>query len=220
DTYLTSTGSMQSPLLRGQIRLNELSFSPTFDLAELINAFTGGRTVQPQSGAGNLNLDLTIQSTSEFSVSNSMLSVEGSANVRVRGTAADPTALGRVNLSGGDLMFRGSRYVVLPSTLNFVNPYGIEPRVNLALETRVQGYNIQLLIRGAPDQLRMTYSSEPSLPPADIINLLIFGRSRGFPEGNTALSSVQAESLIASSVSRELTNRIQRTAGISQLSID
>ena len=31
DTNLTLTGSMQSPLLRGQIRLNELSFSPTFD---------------------------------------------------------------------------------------------------------------------------------------------------------------------------------------------
>src|SRR5262249_18836968 len=144
DANLTLTGSMQSPLLRGQIRLNELSFSPTFDVAELLNAVTGGRAVQPQSGAGNLSLDLTIQSTSEFSVSNSMLSVEGSANVRVRGTAADPTVLGRVNLTGGDLIFRGSRYVVLPSTLNFVNPYGIEPRVNLALETRVQGSNISL----------------------------------------------------------------------------
>jgi len=84
----------------------------------------------------------------------------------------------------------------------------------------VQGYNIQLLIRGAPDQLRMTYSSEPSLPPADIISLLIFGRAGAPTEGNTALANVQAESLIASSVSRALTNRIQRTAGISQLSID
>ena len=220
DTNLTLTGSMQSPLLRGQIRLNELSFAPTFDVAELINAVTGGRVVQSQSGAGNLNLDLTIQSTNELSVSNSMLSVEGSTNIRVRGSAADPTVLGRVNLSGGDLIFRGNRYALLPSTVNFVNPFGIEPRVNLALETRVQGYNVQLQIRGAPDQLRMTYSSEPSLPPADIITLLIFGRTRGPTEGNPALSNIQAESLIASGVSRELTNRIQKTAGISQLSID
>src|SRR5262245_30113041 len=171
-------------------------------------------------GAGTLNLDLTIQYTNEFSVSNSMLSVEGSANIRVRGTAADPTALGRVNLSGGDLIFGGNRYVLLPSTVNFVNPFGIEPRVNLALETRVQGYSIQLLIRGAPDQLRLTHSSEPSLPPADIITLLIFGRTRGPTEENPALSNIQAESLVASGVSRELTNRIQKTAGISQLSID
>jgi len=54
------------------------------------------------------------------------------------------------------------------------NPNRIEPRVNLAAETRVKRYNIQLLFRGPIDQLRTTYSSEPPLPPADIINLLVF----------------------------------------------
>src|SRR5262249_18432443 len=125
----------------------------------------------------------------------------------------------RINLTGGDLIFGGNRYVLLPSTLNFVNPYGIEPRVNLALETRVQSYNIQLLIRGAPGQLRTTFSSEPSLPPAAIITLLVFGITGETLQGNTTLAN-SAESVIASSVTSTITNRIEKVAGISQLSID
>ena len=220
DTNLTLTGSMQSPLLRGQIRSNELSFSPTFDVAELINAVTGGRVVQSQSGAGNLNLDLTIQSSNELSVSNSMLSVEGSTNIRVRGSAADPTVLGRVNLSGGDLIFRGNRYALPPSTVNFVNPFGIEPRVkpcprnpgarlqrSTADPRRAGSVTNDILVRTFAAARRHHYSSDL--------------RKNQRTDGNTSVCpNIQAESLIASGVSRELTNRIQKTAGISQLSID
>src|SRR5581483_10516685 len=41
NTNLTLTGSLQSALLRGQLNLTELSFSPTFDFSDL-SAFAGG----------------------------------------------------------------------------------------------------------------------------------------------------------------------------------
>jgi translocation and assembly module TamB len=128
--------------------------------------------------------------------------------------------LGRVNLNGGDLVFRGNRYLLQASTIDFTNPYKIEPRVNLAVDTTVQQYNIHLLFRGNIDQLRTTYSSEPALPPADIINLLVFGKTSEASGANSTPGNLGAESLIASSVSGQLTNRIENIAGISQLSVD
>src|SRR5206468_3557968 len=115
---------------------------------------------------------------------------------------------------------RGNRYVLQPSSLDFVNPYQIEPHVNLSVDTKVQDYTVHLLFRGDIDQLRTTYTSEPALPPSDIINLLVFGKTTEAADANPTPGNLGAESLIASSVSGQVTNRIAKVAGISQLSID
>jgi translocation and assembly module TamB len=122
-------------------------------------------------------------------------------------------------LSGGEVLFRGDRYIVKPSTLEFVNPAVIESRLNLAVETRVQQYNIRLLLRGPIDQLQTTYSSEPPLPPADIISLLVFG-STTQPLTTDSTGNLGAMSFLASGVANTITSRIESTVGISQLSID
>ena len=77
-----------------------------------------------------------------------------------------------------------------------------------------------MLFRGNIDQLRTTYTSEPALPPADIINLLVFGKTSEAAEANPTPGNLGAESLIASTVSSQVTSRIEKIAGISQLSID
>ena len=140
--------------------------------------------------------------------------------MRVRGTAAEPALLGRVNITGGDVIFRGNRYVLQPSSLDFINPYRIEPRMNLSIDTKVQQYTIHMFLRGNIDRLRTAYTSEPALPPSDIINLLVFGRTTEAAEANPTPGNLGAESLIASSVSSQVTSRIEKIAGISQLSID
>ena len=222
DTNLTLTGSPQSALLRGQVRLTELSFSPSFDFSDIAGLAGGGSATgaAPGTFAQNLGLDITVQSTNDLNLRSSQLSLQGAANLRVRGTAADPTLLGRVNVTGGDLIFRGNRYVLQPSSLDFINPYQIEPRVNLSVDTRVQEYTIHMLFRGTTDRLRTTYTSEPALPPSGIINLLVFGKTTEAAEANPTPGNLGAESLIASSVSSQVTSRIEKIAGISQLSID
>jgi translocation and assembly module TamB len=201
----------------------ELSFSSSFDVSDIVSVITDATTSTAPAGsfARNLQLDLNVLSTEDLNVASSKLSVQGVTNLRIRGTAAEPSMVGRVNITGGDLIFRGNRYVLEPSTLDFVDPYKIEPRVNLTVSTKVQDYEIRMLLRGTLDQLRTTYTSEPALPPADIINLLIFGKTTVDQAAIGATpGSLGAESMIASSVSSEVTSRIERFVGISQLSID
>jgi translocation and assembly module TamB len=221
NTNMTLTGSPQSALLRGQVQLTELSFSPSFDFSDIAGLAGGTSTgAVPGRFAQNLKLDISVQSTNDLNLSSSNLSLQGAANLRVEGTAAQPTLLGRVNVTGGDLIFRGNRYVLQPSSIDFVNPYRIEPRMNLSVETEVQDYTIRLQFRGDIDRLRTTYTSEPPLPPSDIINLLVFGKTTEAAQANPTPGNLGAESLIASSVSGQVTNRIAKVAGISQLSVD
>lgn len=222
DTNLTLVGSAQSALLRGQVRLTELSFSPTFDFGDITSLVGGtlGSAAPPGGFARALNLDLQVVSASELSLASSKLSLQGATNVRLRGTAAQPAVIGRVNVSGGDLIFRGNRYIVDSSTLDFVNPYSIDPRVNLAISTKVQDYDIRMLFRGTLDNLRTTYTSDPPLPPSDIINLLVFGKVSETQASTPTFGNLGAESILASSVSNQVTSGIEKIAGISHLSVD
>ena len=95
-----------------------------------------------------------------------------------------------------------------------------EPVVNLAATTTVNQYNISLRLQGPLERLRTSYSSDPSLPPADIINLLAFGQTTEAAGANPTPGNLGAESVLASGVSSQLASKIQNIAGISRLSID
>jgi translocation and assembly module TamB len=127
--------------------------------------------------------------------------------------------LGRVNLNSGDVILNGNRYSLKGGTIQFINPTLTQPVLDVALTTSIQQYNIDLTFRGPVDQLRIHYNSDPSLPQADIINLLAFGQTTEASAMNATPMSQQAEGLVASQVSSQVTSRISKAAGISQLSI-
>ena len=220
DTQLALTGNMQSALLSGQVRVDQLSFTPDFDLMNIAGQLGGATTPPPTQGFSQaLQLNIALQSTNNVNLVSRTLSVQGAANLNIRGTAAQPVILGRVNLSGGDLIFGGNRYVLQGGTIEFVNPSQTNPVVNVGVNTTIQQYNIAMQFWGPVDHLHTSYSSDPSLPPADIINLIAFGKTSE-ATNPTAPGALGAESLIASQVSSQLTSRVEKIAGISQLSID
>jgi translocation and assembly module TamB len=76
-----------------------------------------------------------------------------------------------------------------------------------------------MLLIGPLDDLRTTLSSEPPLASADTINLLMFGTTNQ-PITTESTGNLGAASVLASGVTNTVTNRLQKVAGISQLSID
>jgi translocation and assembly module TamB len=219
---LRLAGTTDNALLGGQVNLADLSFTPAFDLNSFINQFSGGVSPPPTPGlAQNIQLNLGVNSENNINLVSRTLSINGSANLRVRGTAAQPVILGRVNLSGGDIILNGDRFVLNGGTIEFVNPSETEPVVNLALNTTIQQYNISMRFNGPVDQLRTNYSSDPSLPGADIINLLAFGTTTEASANSPSTPANQAAaSLVASQVSSQVSSRVSKVAGISQLSIN
>jgi translocation and assembly module TamB len=219
---LRLTGSPDTALLSGSIDLSDLSFTSAFDLNGFIGQFSGGVSSPPSQGfAQNLGLNLAVRSSNDVSLISRTLSIGGTANLQVRGTAAQPVILGRVNLSNGDIILNGDRFLLEGGTVEFVNPSETEPVLNVSLKTTIQQYDVYLRFNGPVDQLRTNYSSDPALPSADIINLLAFGQTTEASANQPSASTTQTgEGLIASQVSSQVTNRVSKIAGISQLSIN
>jgi len=215
-------GTTEDAVLGGTVDLANVSFSPGFDVTSFAGQFSSDVAPQPSVGgiAQNMHLNLAVRSSNNVSLVSRTLSINGSANLQVRGTADNPVILGRVNLAGGDIILNGDRFVLDGGTIQFVNPSETQPVVNISMNTTIQQYNIGMRFQGPTDQMRTQYTSDPSLPEADIIHLLAFGETtEAAANAPSATPNQMAESLVANQVSSQITSRVAKVAGISQLSI-
>ncbi len=218
---LAMTGTPKASILSGQVNINRLSFTPDFDLTSFAGQF-GGESAPPSRGSftDDIRLNIALLTPDELNAYNRTVSVQGTANLRVIGTATDPVIVGRANLTGGEVFVLGNRYVVQGGTIAFVNTIQTEPVLNLQVNTTIQQYNIAMRFQGPVDRLHTNYTSDPSLPPADIINLIAFGQTQEAQAAQAQPGNLGAESVLASGVSSQVTGRLEKAAGISHLSVD
>jgi len=222
---LALTGNPQASQLNGQVRIERVSFTPDFDLNTFTSQFSGEASDSgtPGSFTQGMKLNIAVQSTSQMNLVSSQVSVKGDANLRVVGTAADPVILGRSNLTGGEFFLAGNRYQVDHGTIDFLNPVRTEPVLNIQVKTRIDQYNITLALNGPVERLQTTYTSDPALPPVDIINLIATGKTVESAAANPSpspTSAMGAQSLLASGISSQVSGKIAKLAGVSQLQID
>jgi len=219
---LALVGDKNASNVTGRIQIDRLSFMPGFDLTSFINE-ASGESSPPVAGGfqDTVKLDVDVQTSPGLNLVSRELSIQGGANLHVQGTASQPVIVGRATLSGGDLFFQGNRYIVQNGTIDFVNSIRTEPVVNLEVSTVIDQYNINMRFQGPMERISTVYTSDPALPPVDIINLLAFGKTTEASAANpSAPGALGAESVLASGVAGQVTSHVGKLAGISHLAID
>ena len=219
---LALTGSPASSQLTGRVLIDRLSFSQQFDLATLLGQFSTDTPATTSSPfEQNMKLKVAVATADDINLASSKVSMGGAANLSLTGTMAFPVVLGRATLTSGEMFFLGKRYEIQSGTIGFANPTRTVPVVNLYVKTTVQQYNITLNFVGPLDRLRTNYTSDPPLPPADIINLVAFGKtSEQAATSPSTPATLGAESVLAQGAASQLSGKLERLTGISQLTID
>ena len=91
------------------------------------------------------------------------------------------------------LRFEGRRYLVTRGSLDFTNPDRIQPFFDVEADTRVrvpgQTYRVTLRIAGTTERLQPEFTSDPPLPSADVLSLLLSDRT---PTGDVEVTSINA----------------------------
>ena len=103
--------------------------------------------------------------------------LQADANLRLRGTLANPVLLGRINITQGEMTFFGNKYTISQGSVSFYNPVKLEPNLNLDLQTRARGIDITISVSGTINKLNVNYRSDPPLQFSDIVALLATGRT-------------------------------------------
>jgi translocation and assembly module TamB len=151
------------------------------------------------------------------------------ADLRVRGTAAQPAVLGRITITEGELVFFGSVYRVNNGSIAFYNPLRIEPILDLSLGTQAKGVDVVLNVTGPVDNMKLSYTSDPPLQFQEIVSLLASGQT---PTSDPTLLANQPSQppqsfqqmgesqIVSKAVADPLANRLERVFGVSKLKID
>ena len=172
DKAPTVTGSVT--VLRGSYR------EPVSLAAQLLTGVEVEPIVQPAQGRAGIFdrilLNVDVKTAEGVVVDNNYARIDISTNLRIVGTLDEPVPTGRLSIEeGGDVFLGGRTYDVVRGTVDFTNATRVEPIVDLALQTRVQRYDITLEVTGTPETIRANLRS-PGVSQNELISLLLTGQ--------------------------------------------
>ncbi len=221
---LQLAGTTAASTLSGNVTVTRFSMAPQFDIAYYIARSKQAPTApNPASPFNNMRVAVHVTSVPDLMVTTSTAKVSGDMDLNVRGTAARPVLLGRINITEGQVTFNGANYQLDRGDITFSNPVRIEPVVDIEVTTRVRDYDVTLGFHGPVDRLSTTYRSDPPLPTADIISLLAFGQTREESATLTAPNPTFTESasnaIIGQALTSTVNSRVQRLFGVSRVKI-
>ena len=227
---LTLSGVDLRALLSGEVVIHRASISPEVDLGSVLAAL-GEPTVTPPSSPvlSNLQLNIQVGSVPDLDVETSLVrDMESRIDLRVTGTALQPSLLGRVSITEGRVGFHGTTYRINRGDIDFVNPFRIEPNVNFELETRVRDVDVALFLSGPARKMNLSFRSDPPLQFNELVSLIAAGRAPSQDPVFAARQAVEQRHLLqagtstvlSNALSRPVSSRLRRFFGVSRLRVD
>ena len=171
-------GGPQSLLLSGNVLITRFGVGPDVDFAAFSSAGGVSAPPDPGSATNKVRMDVHVTSSPQLDFQNSYAKLAGRVDLTIRGTIAEPTVLGRIQITDGSATFAGTKYQLQRGDVYFSNPVRIDPTIDLDATARVETYDITVGLHGTASNLKPTYRSEPPLTEADIFNLLALGRTQ------------------------------------------
>ncbi|MFN8847859.1 MAG: translocation/assembly module TamB domain-containing protein [Bdellovibrionales bacterium] len=123
-----------------------------------------------------IELDLQLTLEKPLMIKNSLLDAQASGNLSVKGYPSNPILIGQLkSLKGSQLFFKDKPFQIQSANIQFSDPLKINPELYISAQTRVDIYDITLLIQGTASDPTIRLSSVPPLSDNDLTSLLALG---------------------------------------------
>jgi translocation and assembly module TamB len=225
DADLSLTGRVTAPVLSGMVTVQNALWTTKFGTGGNLFDFAGGGNgagtpivgAAPNSNMPPVRLDVRVIAPGTLRIENNDANIVSSADLTFRGTYERPIVFGSAEISRGEFIFEGRRYVVTRGRLDFTNPVRIEPTFDIAAETQVrvpqQTYRITLSASGTMERLRPVFSSDPPLPQVDVASLLLGDLATGQDVSALSRPDITEQQLVQARVARMLVSPISGQIG-------
>jgi len=226
DINLQLQGPQNNLLLSGNVMITRFTISPELDIVALASQSAKSQPIAPVNAPSNhVRLDVRIQSSPQLNFQNAYAKLAGDVDLRLRGTIASPSLLGRISITEGSATIAGTRYELQRGEITFTNPVRIQPTIDLNATARVEDYDITLGLHGSVDQPSVTYRSDPPLPEADVVALLALGRTqdqqRLYTRQQEQLATNPAtDALLGGALNATVSSRVQKLFGAGSVKVD
>jgi len=219
-------GLQNNLLLSGDVLITRFTVSSELDIAALTAQTNAVETIAPPDAPSNhVRLDVHFTSSPQLNFQNAYAKLAGNVDLRLRGTLASPSLLGRISITEGSSIIAGTRYELQRGDIYFTNPVRIQPNIDLNATARVEDYDITLGLHGTPEKLVVTYRSDPPLPEADVVALLALGRTENqqrlyTQQQEAAGANPTTDSLLGGALNATVSSRVQRLFGAGSVKVD
>ena len=226
DATLRLQGAQSNLLLSGDVQITRFMMSPDMDIATLAAQASAPQTLPAANAPSNhVRLDVHVTSSPQLNFQNAYAKLAGDVDLRLRGTLASPALLGRVSVTEGSAMIAGTRYELQSGDIVFTNPVRIEPTIDLTATAYVEDYNITLGLHGTPQNMAVSYRSDPPMPEADVVALLALGRTESQQRLYTQQqeqtgANVTTDALLGGALNATVSSRVQKLFGASSVKVD
>ena len=125
----------------------------------------------------NMTVDIRVKRREPLVVDNNIAQLEISPDFAISGNLNDPVISGSATVDSGTINYQNKHFVLQKGNIDFVNPYEIKPDIDIEADVEIRKWKITLSLYGPPDRLLFELTSNPPEENADIVSLLVFGKT-------------------------------------------
>jgi translocation and assembly module TamB len=168
----------------------------------------------------NMALDIKTRYREPFVLDNNMALLSLKPDLRIYGSLNHPLISGRAQVESGIVYFQKKEFTVKRGVFDFINPYKIEPTIDVLSEITVREWTVFLNISGTPDNLMFNFSSNPSERQEDILSLLITGKTTQELIAEEGGLSRASEQILADVLAETVQKKIKDATGLDVVELE
>ncbi len=220
---LSFSGSARGSRLSGRVRILEARYERDFELVGAVLRPTRpaqARVKKPPPFLENLELDVNVVSGPDLMVRNNVARVLLSMDLDIRGTAASPAPLGKVDVVEGKIYLLKKQFDISEGSLSFLGPGAAKPLLHVDSRVDVRGasrdYVVYLSLDGPLDRIELGLRSIPDLSREDVLFVLVTGKTQAeyFSSAGAGDTRSGASQLAVSGFSLLFGEDIRRATGL------
>ena len=217
---LSLSGTPESAFLQGEMIIIDGIYYKDINISLVDGVTQRRRQVSPQKPASthpmlkNLALDVSIRRRNPFLVDNNLAYLDINPDIRIAGTGDQPLIQGRTTIESGTIQYQRKTFTVQKGVIDFINPYELEPTIDIESTVKIRRWLITLTLYGTPETMTLTLSSDPSEEDGDILSLLILGQTTRELIGREGGTSRTTEQMAAELLASTFGDDIRRITGL------
>jgi translocation and assembly module TamB len=220
------TGNDRTAEARGEIVLLEGVYYKDVKINLLQMATSRQRAVAPAAEPATIpyfdtfNLNVAVSYRQPFVVQNNLAQLEISPQLKIGGRLVRPIVSGRAQVNEGTVTFQKKTFEVKKGIIDFVNPYKTEAEIDIQSQAQIRTWKINLGIKGTPENLDITLTSQPAETDADILSLILFGRTAQELSAGEGGAQRTTGQIMAEMIADTLGDDIKKNTGLDILQVE
>lgn len=220
------SGTHEKSTVAGSINILKGTYFKDVELSLLNEVTTRKRETKPVAPdplhpfLDNMDVDISVSAREAFLVNNDLALLHLRPDLKIIGSINRPVLTGRARVESGTLHYQSKDFEVKKGVVDFLNPYRIEPTIDIHSQTVIRKWTIYLNMKGKPDELIVKTSSSPQELDKDILSLLLTGKTLKELIDGEGGNSQSTGQLLAEMVASTFGEDIQQYLGLDSLEVE